>query len=96
MSALEVTSGAALSLRGGAPEREGGKQWGPHAGRPASGTGRGLPREGTACQVLLLSLGTGAFHGVSQLSGGEAWGWRPSCCSLGRTHGADSAGPVQF
>lgn len=62
VSAPEVTSGAALSLRAGAPEREGGKQWGPHAGRPASGTGRGLPREGTACQVLLLSPGTGAFH----------------------------------
>lgn len=63
VSALEVTSGAALSLRGGAPEREGGKQWGPHAGRPASCTGRGLPGEGTACQVLLLFPGRGAFHG---------------------------------
>lgn len=63
VSAPEVTSGAALSLRGGAPERVGGRQWGPHARRPASGTGRGLPGESLAWQVLLLSRGPGAFLG---------------------------------
>lgn len=63
VSAPEVTSGAALSLRGGAPERAGGRQWGPHARRPASGTGRGLPGESLAWQVLLLSRGPGAFLG---------------------------------
>lgn len=42
-SAPAVTSGAALSLRGRAPERDGGEQWGPHARRPARASARGSP-----------------------------------------------------
>lgn len=69
MSAPEVTSGASPSLGGGASEREGGGQWGPHARRLASGSRRGLPGESAAWQVLLLSWGPGALPGVSQLGG---------------------------
>lgn len=63
VSAPGLTSWAALSLRGRTPERERGKQWGPHARRPVSSTGWGLPGESMAWQVLLLCGGTGAFPG---------------------------------
>lgn len=69
VSAPGLTSRAALSLRGRTPERERGKQWGPHARRPVPGTGWGLPGESMAWQVLLLCGGTGAFPGASQPGG---------------------------
>lgn len=69
MSAPGLTSWAALSLRGRTPERERGKQWGPHARRPVSSTGWGLPGEGMAWQVLLLCGDTGPSPGASQPGG---------------------------
>ena len=87
MSAPEVTSGAALLLHGRDPEgREANN--GSHARRPASGTGRGLPRESRAWQVLLLFGARGPSRGSPSSAVAEAWGWGPSC-SLGRTQGAD-------
>lgn len=61
VSAPEVTSGAALSVRAGAAEREANNGGLTPGARPPPRVG--APREGTACQVLLLSPGTGAFHG---------------------------------
>lgn len=89
MSAPEVTSGAALLLHGRDPEgREANNR--AHARRPASGTGRGLPRESRAWQVLLLFGARGPSRGSPSSAVAEAWGWGP-CCSLGRTQGADLA-----
>lgn len=50
---------------------------------------RGLPG------AAFVSGHRGLPRGSSSSAAGEAGGWRPSCCSLGRTHGADFAGPVQ-
>ena len=52
---------------------------GSHARRPASGTGRGLPGESEAWQVLLLFGARGPSWGSSSLAATEAWGWGPSC-----------------
>lgn len=73
MRAPEVTSGAALLLRGGDPEREGDKQWGlmPGAWPPArAGGSPGRARPGRCCYCL----GHGAFPGVSGLGGSGGLG----------------------
>lgn len=70
ISALEVTLGAALSLHGRAPEREGGEQWGL---MPGVGLRHGprLPGDSMAWQVLLLSQGMGVPSWGSSLEAGH-------------------------
>lgn len=69
IGALEVTLGAALSLHGRAPEREGGEQWGL---MPGVGLrhGPGLPGDSMAWQVLLLSQDMGVSSWGSSLEAG--------------------------
>lgn len=59
--------------------------------------GPGAPRGRHGLPGAAFVSGQGGLpRGSPSSAAGEAWGWRSSCCSLGKTHGADFAGPVQF
>ena len=64
---------------------------GSHARRPASGTGRGLPRDSEAWQVLLLFGARGPSRGSPSSAAAEAWGWAPLVLRVGGTQGVGLA-----